>query len=521
MARFTSFVVLMFTLAASPAPAQWVFKPHTFRVSEVPAGAAADAPSSSVVVGQEGHFVAFLSRASNLGGSDPLGWQDVFHLDREHGILRNISRGSNGLLANADSMQPAITPDGQRVVFASTATNLIGGMDSGSDVFLWSATSSGASLVQVIGAGDPDGDCHHPDISDDYSRIVFETTASNVARPDLNGLSDIVMVTGLLSATRVSVALSGEPDGPSNEPAIAGDGSAVAFSSRATNLVAADTNNQRDVFVKPTGGSMERVSVATDGSQANDLSQCPDLSADGRYVVFESKARNFFIPDLNFASDIFRHDRQTGTTIHISRSTTGEPGNAGSYHPSISADGDIIAFHSDATNLVPLDTNGTSDVFLHQVSTGVTIRSSVYGLNTQASGDSTQPSLSPDGNFIGFESTASDLIFSDWNFVPDAFLRGRILTFDPGNPVLREFMPFEFTCYPGVPSGPVLLFVVAVNGAPFLSHVASGKFDRFGVWSLRGDTPGGLGTADLQLQMFGLAQNGKFEGSGVASVQLR
>jgi hypothetical protein len=166
-----------------------------------------------------------------------------------------------------------------------------------------------------------------------------------------------------------------------------------------------------------------RVSVHSDGTQANGHSYDPSTSADGRYVAFESYATNLVVNDTNGWGDIFVHDRQTGTTSRISVDSSGTQGNDDSYHPSISADGRFVAFHSYATSLVTGDTNGSWDVFVHDRQTGTTARVSVHSAGTQCNGDSYYPSISADGRFVAFYSEATNLVTGDTYGVRDIFVR--------------------------------------------------------------------------------------------------
>src|SRR5262249_29399620 len=163
---------------------------------------------------------------------------------------------------------------------------------------------------------------------------------------------------------------------PSGLPALSADGRFVAFESDVDNLVPGDTNRVRDVFLhdRVTGDTI-RVSVASDGTQADGRSSffaSPSLSADGRYVAFESDADNLVPGDTNLSSDVFVHDRVTGDTVRVSVASDGAEADGFSAEPALSADGRYVAFESDADNLVPGDTNDPSDVFLHDPVTAAT-----------------------------------------------------------------------------------------------------------------------------------------------------
>jgi cysteine-rich repeat protein len=170
-------------------------------------------------------------------------------------------------------------------------------------------------------------------------------------------------------------------------------------------------------------GDTSRLSVDTLGGDGNAASSAVAVSADGRYVVFQSSATDLVAPATNGFSQIFRRDRQTGTTILVSVGGAGQ-GNAGSREPAISADGNRVAFTSDAGNLIgAADTNGTSDVYLRDITAGTTTRVSVATGGGEAHGNSFDPAVSADGQVVSFTSDAADLIGTDGNLHDDIFVR--------------------------------------------------------------------------------------------------
>ena len=217
-----------------------------------------------------------------------------------------------------------------------------------------------------------------------------------------------------------------QQNGASHDPVISGDGRYVAFRSSATNLVAGDTNGQRDVFVRDRQtGVTSRVSVSSAGGQGSGGSDDPAISDDGRYVAFQSDATNLVAGDTNAATDVFLHDRQTGATTRVSVSSTGVQGNAASDDAAISGDGSTVAWESAATNLVADDTNAKQDIFVHDVATGATTLVSVSSTGTQGTKSSNDPSVSADGTRVGFSSTASNLVAGDTNSRNDIFVHDR------------------------------------------------------------------------------------------------
>jgi len=228
--------------------------------------------------------------------------------------------------------------------------------------------------------------------------------------------------------TRVSVDSNGaQANGGSYRDRISADGRYVAFVSDATNLIPDDTNNAEDVFVKDRQtGATTRVSVASQtGAQANNGSGTPAISGDGRFVAFYSDASNLVSGDTNGIGDIFVHDRQTGVTTRVSVDSSGNEANGqnSDYYLAISGDGRYVAFPSDATNLVSGDTNNVTDIFVHDCQTGQTRRVSVASDGTEANGRSYfGMDISDDGRYVVFSSFATNLVAGDTNGTRDIFV---------------------------------------------------------------------------------------------------
>ncbi|MHB1457603.1 MAG: TolB family protein [Armatimonadota bacterium] len=158
---------------------------------------------------------------------------------------------------------------------------------------------------------------------------------------------------------------------------------------------------------------VERVSISSIGEEGNGASDNPAISSDGRYVVFQSLASNLTAGDTNGCLDVFIRDRDSSTTERVSVSSSNEQGNGNSYNPSISADGRYIVFESTASNLISEDTNGNSDIFIYDRINLTTERISVTSLGTQMSVDSHDPCISADGTCVAFTS-GYDLMIRDF-----------------------------------------------------------------------------------------------------------
>jgi flagellin-like hook-associated protein FlgL len=211
---------------------------------------------------------------------------------------------------------------------------------------------------------------------------------------------------------------------------ISADGRYVAFDSYASNLVTGDTNGQTDVFIKDTvTGAATRVSTDSAGNQATGgASFAGAISADGRYVAFVSYATDLVAGDTNGVRDAFIKDTVTGTTTRVSTDSAGNQATGGySYGGAISADGRYVAFWSTATNLVAGDTNAQTDSFIKDTLTGVTRRISTDSSGNQATGGrSIVTAISADGRYVAFSSTANNLVAGDTNGQADAFIKDTV-----------------------------------------------------------------------------------------------
>jgi Tol biopolymer transport system component len=324
---------------------------------------------------------------------------------------------AGGVQGNGDSdLGYALSQTGQFVAFSSGASNLVGGDTNGVyDVFLFDNQAGTTSRVSV-GPGangvQANGDSLFPSISADGTQVAFESRAENLVGPAVptNAFSDIFVRDRTLNNTeQVSVAVGGGPtNGDSNKPSISADGRFVVFFSAATNLVAGDTNGAKDVFVRDrAAGTTTRVSVDDTGAQANGESRVSAISGNGRYVVFESDATNLVAGDNNGVTDIFVRDLTAGTTKRVSVIDNGAQANGASFalgSTTISDNGAIVVFESDATNLVTGDTNGVGDVFVRNTVDNTTDRLSITSTFGQPTTISTEGTVSRDGTTAAFGS---------------------------------------------------------------------------------------------------------------------
>jgi Tol biopolymer transport system component len=336
------------------------------------------------------------------------------------GDTTRVSVASDGTQGSGgDSIRNSISADGRYVAFSSDASNLVSGDTNGtSDVFVHDRQSGQTTRVSVASDGTQGNSLSgSPSISADGRYVAFLSGASNLVSGDVNGYWDDVFVhdrqTG--QTTLVSVASDGTQESLfSDQPSISADGRYVAFESLASNLVSGDTNSEWDVFVHDRqSGQTTRVSVASDGTQGNSGSFSPSISADGRYVEFLTDASNLVSGDTNGYTDVFVHDRQSGQTTRVSVASDGTQGAGSSFYAAISADGRYVAFDSDANNLVSGGTSQWEGIFIHDQQTGITTCVSIASDGTQGDSLSSKPSISADGRYVAFLSQASNLVSGD------------------------------------------------------------------------------------------------------------
>jgi Tol biopolymer transport system component len=344
----------------------------TERVSLRSNGRQANSWSGYASISANGRFVSFTSDASNLVKGDTNGVQDIFVHDRRTDRTTRISVDSRGREGNDDSSSSDISATGRFVLFTSTATDLVRNDTNGyEDLFVHDRVTGTTRLVSVRSNGNQAnasvGNIDPGSISADGRFITFATTASNLVKDDDNAVADVfVRDREARRTTRVSVSSAGdESNGSSRDPCISGDGKFVAFASEATNLFGSDGNGDQDIFVHNLRrGTTRRISVSTAGDEADGFSGLPSISADGRYVAFDSFAENLITNDTNDTTDVFVRDRTRRRTVRVSLTNAGAEGNSASEYPLLSANGKFVAFQSTATNLVGNDTNATTDIYV-------------------------------------------------------------------------------------------------------------------------------------------------------------
>lgn len=396
--------------------------------------------SNSPVISADGRYVAFVSWDKNQISDDTNEIKNVFVHNIQTGETTLVSVDSYGIAGNNDSFSPTISADGRYVAFVSVANNLVlNDTNDKGDVFVHDTQTKETTRISITSNGIQGNTwSHSPAISADGRYVAFSSNPYNILADETNVARDILVHDRQTQEiTRVSVDSQGTPGNQdAYHASISADGHYVVFESEADNLVPNDSNRSLDVFLHDkVNQTTTLVSISSHGVPGNDHSCCASLSADGRYIAFSSSSDNLVPNDTNGYSDIFVHDHQTGETIRVSVDSNGIHSNGiprnqgnqgGSKIPSISADGRYIVFESQAYNLVPNTYYSDRwNIFVHDRQSKETSRISVGSNGWRGNGNSSSPSISADGHYVVFESEADNLVPNDTNDSTDIFLYAR------------------------------------------------------------------------------------------------
>lgn len=437
-------------VAGLGATAAWA---QTARMSlpltEVDGGTRETRPVSS----SDGSLVAFTSDLSNLVSGDTNLVDDVFVRDMASNAITRVSvaTGSPGTQANGLSRWASMSADGRYVAFESQASNLVASDTNGySDIFVRDRQTNTTTRVSVVtgGAQGTGGHSLRPSISANGRFVAFISAATNLVAGDTNTIYDVfVHDRNNGSTARVSVATDGTQQaaplappqqgdwvvGATQPPAVSNDGRIVVFASWVSNLIATDTNASIDIFIRDRDtdadtvldevGAVSTVRINGAGAvQPDSKSLFPRITPDGRYIVFETYSISFVggagDPNVDIR-DVMIHDRNSGTTTRLPSNTAAA--NAGSHHATISDNGQYVAFESLASDLTAGDTNSSSDIFLLDRNSSTVTRISRGPGAALANGHSSNPFISADGSSVVFESAATNLVAGDTNGLREPF----------------------------------------------------------------------------------------------------
>ena len=439
--RFLPFIALFSALILSFSPGSpegqsplIPIEPEPIRrVSVASDGTQANDYSWEPSISTDGRYITFMSAATNLVPGDTNNYEDIFVHDRFTGQTERVSISANGVQGNGSSLSPSISADGRYVAFVSAADNLVPeDRNSMADTFLHDRLTGDITRVSIASDG-TEGDNSSfgtaAAISADGRYIAFCSYAGNlVPGGDLNGgpNPDVYLHDReTAETTRISVASDGtQANDWSCKPSISSNGRFIAFDSFATNLAPEDPNSNLDVFIHDQlTGNTSLISRAYGNQVANGESQSPSISADGRYVAYVSTADNLVAEDINGNWDIFVHDRLSGQNTLASIASNGTQGDNASIHAALSADGKYVLFDSVASNLVSDDTNGVMDLFMHNLLTHETIRVSMAFDGAEGNDSSRFPTIASHGCAMAFASNANNLVPNDTNNFQAIFVR--------------------------------------------------------------------------------------------------
>ena len=393
-------------------------------------------------VSADGRFVAFHSYSRTLVDDNTVRSAAVFVHDRDTGITEQVSVSTAGVKSNGFSGRAVISADGRFVMFSSSANNL---EDTPTDyarlgTFVHDRDTGITERLRVstLGTSGPNSFSGLGTMSANSRFVAFRSGLTNLVPGDTNNAVDVFVhdrdneTTERVSVSSAGVQANQDFTTPEADeyPSLSADGRFVVFSSDASNLVEGDTNDARDIFLHDRNtGTTERVSVSTTGVQSNGRSFYPRISADGNLIAYYSDSNNLVPGDINEITDIFVHDRNTGITERLFASmteTTGLTGNYGrllySTNLSLSADGRYVSFASTSSKLVDGVSNNTVDVFVHDRSTGITDVQSLSSRRLMGDGRSVHPSLSADGRYLAFDSSATNFLEGDTSNVGGVFI---------------------------------------------------------------------------------------------------
>ena len=392
--------------------------------------------SSTATISADGKYVAFAGGWTAFGSTNNNG-TDVFVKNMVSGAVSDEHRNAAGINGGSGSGTPVISADGQFLVFQSSS-GLVPGTPPSSTLYVSSVGGNGIEAVSTTSGGlaYADRGASNPDISGDGRYVVFSSAATNLAVGGNSDYQDVFLkdrVTG--GVTRISTSTSGgDGNGDSQYAKVSADGRFVVFQSFASNLTTGDTNGYPDIFVwDRSDSSVTNITKAMSVvSNPNNGNYNPDVAFDngwGGVVVFQT-AKNLVAEDTSNGTDIYAYNMSSHTVQFVSSKADGSGVSLGSEDASVSGDGRFVVFTSYSDALVPGDTNGTRDIFVKDLYTGAIALVS-KSVAAAGNGPSSHAQISLGGEWIVFESSATNLAGTDGN---GSFLD----VFRVSNPLLKD-----------------------------------------------------------------------------------
>lgn len=424
--------------AGAPSGAGAVSLPNGRTLILAPPFVVPNAASGQPSISGDGHHVAFASTATNLTSSpESSSSAQIYVFDTRAQTMRLLSATPDMGAGDDASSQPSLSADGQVVAFASRATNLVAGVGKATiNIFVKQADGPLRLISVGVGGSQTDGNSYQPAVSGNGRFVVFTSNADNLIAGDDNGKPDIFeydLQAGTIK--RVSTGSGGaQADGPSSNASVSANGRYVTFASTSANLVGHQPRATEQVYVRDEGvGRTARVSIGRGNRPQNAAVPAPrtqvsSISADGRYVAFDSYATNLTSHSTNGHSNVFVRDRLRHRTSIASLSNTGDAGINDNFAPAMAPDGRFVIFDSLADDVAPGAAPG-ANVYVRdlQRATTTTVDVSTNSLPRSAERGSgmllQQPVISRDGTSAVFESGAANLVGTASNGVNNLFLR--------------------------------------------------------------------------------------------------
>lgn len=382
-------------------------------------------PATHSALSSDGRYVAFSSSADDVIDGDTNNEEDVFVYDRTTGNIERVSVSNEGIAGNGVSTEPAISADGRYVAFRSEADNLVPNDSNGDvsesagrDVFVYDRESDTIERVSLTESGGQANQASgSPTISGDGRYVAFVSSANNLVDGFETASGANIYVHDRVEDTIVGIVVPFDllANRSAINPVFSTDGRYVAFEFSVSKSIenGNDDYQYRDIYLynretltvqRVTGGLVGKNADNTDSRNAS-------ISADGRYVAFESNLASIDFFDQNKTNDVFVFDRMTGLIQRVSVNEAGEEGGVSqeSVNPAISGDGRIVVFESQVTNLVPDDNNARNDIFQKDLKSGKVTRLSVNSAGEEGDDSSSLPSIAFDGQSVLFHSRADNL----------------------------------------------------------------------------------------------------------------
>ena len=399
-------------------------------VSAAAGGEPGNGPSSyGLATSADGRYVAFASMATNLDPGDTDTVVDVFVKDLSTGQVQLASQTAAGVKGTAISERPSISADGQTVAFVSAADNLSpDDTDGYPDVFVknlrtgdLTVASRTADGIKAATGGES------ATLSADGSTVAFSSTATNLSPDAVDGSAHVYVKrldTGTLTPVDGGTITRPDEQHGATAPSLSADGQIVAFTTDAGQLDPADTDQRADIYVRHLGsGELRLASVNAAGVKGNSPSSGPSVSADGTHVAFATGSTNLLPQDTDPSSDVYVKNLADGSLRLASTDGTGTKANQAASYPSLSPDGGYLAFSTDATNL-GIDTPPlVKQVYRKNLATGELLPVSVTADGTPGDYLSIEPSIAAAGAVVAFYTPSTNLVPDGGNRVADVIAK--------------------------------------------------------------------------------------------------